>query len=207
MGSFFLVLTALGLGWLLYRSADSSKSTSKISLDPYVGIGDDVWLLGDSLAVGISKRLIQNAATDGIRLSVTARVGAQTLWGSIQAKGPAARDHSVWLVCLGANDAALPVPSSQFSKWVQSILQSAEGAGAQVVWLVAPNGGGLPGYDKVFEIVTNTASDLILPPKDLKFAKGGVHLTPDSYEKWADYVWQSVVSSRQVVFEQEAGDQ
>lgn len=198
MESALLVLAAIGIGWWLLRPGTSGGKPSKLSLDPYVGVGDSVWLLGDSLGVGISKHLLAMSKSDGVDVSVTNRVGASMFWGTIQAKSPMARGHNVWLVCLGANDAALPLPSPNLKNWVKTIRDQAEANGAQVVWIIAPNGGGLPSYDKAFKTIMDIVSDVILPPHGLKFAGDGVHLYPQAYEEWAEYIWKMATSSRQV---------
>lgn len=183
---------------MLRTTESSSTKPSTISLDPYVGLGDDVWLLGDSLATGIRSTLDSLSERDGIDFSNTARVGASTLWGSIQAQNPSAVGHTVWLVCLGANDAAMRVPNANFGKWVTTIRDSAIASGAHIVWLVPPNGGGLPGYSDVYKIVMDIVPDVILPPSGMTFADDGIHLTPDSYRKWAEHVWETATSMRDV---------
>jgi len=198
MGEALLVLLLVGAGYLALRSGSKpSKSTEPAALDPYIGEGDNVWLLGDSLATGIGPRLKKMAQDRRITLSQTARVGASTLWGTVQAQSPAAKGHTVWLVCLGANDAALPVPNANLEKWVDTIKRLAHSNGASIVWLVAPNGGGLPGYDRVFKTVMDVVPDVILPPQGLAFAPDGVHLFPSAYDEWAHDVWDKATSQRQ----------
>jgi len=197
MGSTLLVLLVIGAGWLLLRERDSTPSQPVLPLVPLVQKGDRVWLLGDSLAVGLTSRLRALANVKGVILSTTTKVGAATMWGSIQAQGPVAGDHDVWIVCLGANDAALPVPSTNFRKWVRTVLEQASARSADVVWLIPPDGGGLPGYAKVFEIVADEVPDTLQAPAGLHFAKDGVHLTPDGYQQWADAIWSAITSPRE----------
>lgn len=196
MGSTLLVLLALGtFSWLLLRGRDGSGEAESRP-KPLVVTGDSVWLLGDSLGVGIAPGLVERAGRIGAVVMSTTRVGAATLWGSVQAKGSAGNEKDLWLVVLGANDAATPTPSKSFRAWVRSIRDEANARNARLVWLIAPNGGGLPSYGEIFSTVVDEVNS-IEPPRDLEFAKDRVHLTATSYDAWAEHVWTALQTHRE----------
>lgn len=190
MGSAILLLLLLGAGWLVVRNSnDSDDSDVDPAAPAVISPGDTVWLLGDSLGVGLRKHLVRLATDHGCMLEATAKVGAPTRWGAKLAHAQA-KSFDVWLVVLGANDGGTRPDALRSA--VRAIRMAADASGARLVWLLPPNGGGLPRYDQVFSIVAAEAGDFVLPPKEVEFAPDGIHLTSTGYAQWARHVWDSL---------------
>lgn len=192
MGPALLVLLILGAGYLLVRSGDLSSEPPHEPMQPVIKPGDRVWLLGDSLAVGLSTPMRKLAQASDVDIEATVKVGAPLRWGVQRAQERVSADD-VWLVCLGANNGGSD--GELVRDRVRAIRALAQQQGVHVVWLLPPDGGGMAWYKTVFPAIASEAKDFVLPPKETEFAPDGIHLTPTGYRQWAAHVWSSLTVS------------
>jgi lysophospholipase L1-like esterase len=179
-----LALITVSVGWWLLKGKDAAKPPT------LVRAGDEVWLLGDSLAEGIWPTLSKLAQDHDVNLAGTTSRGVPISWARTATPPPQA--VATWLVCLGANDAAIPsVSAGNIRRDVRAILDRTE---AKVIWIMPPDGGGLPGLDVVTAAIRQEVPEenILEAPTGLTFAKDGVHLTPASYATWAEQLWRAL---------------
>lgn len=148
--------------------------------------------VGDSLAVGMSKRIHELASIDEVQLDYRAKVSTRvSYWAE---RLPDLGGVDVLLVVLGTNDAAGSAKS--FEAGMSSILQHASMTRTRVVWAMPTGDGVLPSYDEVVSSLEHAAaiggiSSLVDAPA-VGYAKDGVHLQPDAYRRWADRIWNAI---------------
>lgn len=189
MGHALLLLFILGAGYFLLREPDEAPAV--VDNSPQVTQGSRVWLLGDSLAVGLFEHLQSLADVYDVELDATTKVGAPTAWGADHAESRQEGDE-LWIVVLGANDAA---GLGDVSEHVEAIILAARRSRSRLVWAIAPDGGVLPRYEKVFGDIQSRWPYTIKPPSGLPMAPDGVHLTPDGYRQWARHIWDRLTRS------------
>jgi hypothetical protein len=130
-----VLLALLGVGaWYMFRT-ESRLPQQKSDEQPDVYKkailnGDHVLFVGDSLAIGLSPYLRKLAASSEVTLTEKVKSGAPIGWGMNQLVIPPLA--SVWLICLGANDAAAkPQRIGEKVKWIE---EQARNDGVAVQW-------------------------------------------------------------------------
>lgn len=186
-----MLFIALGAGWLWLRNSQTKgfRDTPDPPL-PLVGEGDNVWLLGDSMAVGLWNPLAALAKDSNVTLHVTAKLGAPTRWGLGKAQ-TVTTPLDLWLMCLGTNDVV--DNHDDAIQAAKSIHRTAIEKGASLVILVPPDGGALEGHNDYFDMLQRVGT-CILPPPNLQFASDNIHLTPNGYTDWAKHIWNTLLN-------------
>lgn len=162
--------------------------TGETSILPKVGT---LFVIGDSLAVGMRKRFEMLADADGVRLDYRAKGGTMTReWLN---RFPDLEAGDVLVCVLGTNDAA--GSGRHFHDAMVSILDRAESLGVPVVW-AEPTGRHFPGYTRVMLELERALLDeelFALVPAPLEgYASDRYHLTPAGYSAWADKIWSTL---------------
>ena len=154
------------------------------------GAGKRILLVGDSLAVGMSKPFLASAQAQGHVAQVNAKVsttmshwlGQGGLAGIVAAFQP-----DVVLVCLGTNDSKTNYTDAQLTEHVQRILATAGATGAKVGWILPPR---LPFPDRVGPIVRATGGPAFESATlDGLQQADGIHPSGAGFAKWNEAVW------------------
>jgi len=141
------------------------------------------------MAVGLSEYLRKLAKSETVDLDATAKVGAPTGWGRKRSE-EVGSIYDLWLVCLGTND--LKGNQEAALEHASAIKKLGDAKGAHVIFLVPPDGGALEGHEGFFDQQKAAVSSFVLPPADADFAPDRIHLTPQGYRQWAEWVWGSL---------------
>jgi lysophospholipase L1-like esterase len=154
-----------------------------------------VSVIGDSLAVGLGKRLLELAELDDVHVDFQAKVGSMTgFWVNNM---PDLTGVDVLVVVLGTNDAA--GSGKAFESSMTKILEHASLASVPVVW-VEPTGVHLPSYGLVSAslgeaLAEGNISAMVDKPTS-GYAKDNVHLSTAAYRLWADRIWDTLTNWR-----------
>jgi lysophospholipase L1-like esterase len=174
-------------------------ATRKSFLQP----GDRIWVLGDSLGVGLLHPLIENGKEAGIPVAGDPKGGTivrQWSQKSDLLAGPKAHGATVALVILGSNDANAndDYITKELAPNVQLLAGELKQAGMRVVWLIPGAPPGLPKSGKVNEIIESEGyadGFMILDPSDLPVSYqpyDGIHPTPAGYNALADWIFDKL---------------
>ncbi len=162
-----------------------------------------VGLIGDSLAVGLTKPLTELAARDGFSLYSDARGGTRIAqWSSIIANAPIDNEGlQLVIVVLGTNDAAMEDPTSERDQLDRLVRRLA--AATRVLWVEPPNAP-LPHVNEVRAMIRASqavaeARVIIMDSSTLQVPKAsdGIHMTASGYKQWADLIWKFARSYRE----------
>ena len=161
-----------------------------------------ILLIGDSLAVGMTKSFGSLAAAAGIPFAASAEVGTRAdQWTSRVVPLLAQHRPDLVMVSLGTNDSALADPARNLSA-MQLIVATVENAGADVLWIEPPT---LPQKYGASTLQESVVRDMIrglgvrtFDSSTLTIPRGGDHLhpTPAGYASWANAVWPYVVGPK-----------
>lgn len=158
---------------------------------PFVGPGDRVLLIGDSLGVGLSKPMAALAAASGNAFQGSGPVTGTRIdqWDGKLLDPELAFGPTVAVISLGTNDMKMLDPVKSQSGHVASLIQKLRDAGARVAWVLPPP---MPFPDKgVREMIAAAGPDLVVHAEVLDLPRAGdqIHMTPQGYQQFADAVW------------------
>lgn len=155
-----------------------------------------VFLVGDSLAVGLAPHLkalsaeakipFEALAKEGTRIDQWA--GSQVLRDKLQAFAP-----TLILVSLGTNDEYLGEGGAQRqAPYLQTLLQNLRAASPEVAWIGPPR---LPkaSSNGVVALIRSKVPDThYFPSENLDITRGpdGLHPTARGYAAWAGSIWR-----------------
>lgn len=159
--------------------------------------GQNILLIGDSLAVGLGKPLLELARRDGATLSPLGVGGTRIpTWARGTKLTDAMLDRrSLVLVSLGTNDAAGNDQSIEdLPKDIAALLDRLEARGARVIWIAPPDMPTLPRVGRVrlliFDAVQDHPNAEYMPATyDPPRTSDHIHPTPAGYNAWAVHIW------------------
>ena len=182
-----LALTA-GVGVVLVatRSDASDNALPSGSGAPALAAGERMFLVGDSLAVGLSAPMRQLCTASGVGFDAAAKQGTTVLaWASFDFP-PA----ETTLISLGTNDMKMFDPLSERPK-IDAMLARAKASSRRVVWLLPPP---MPFPDRgVIDMITEAATSAgveLLQAPDVQRGPDKIHPTAAGYAAWAGLIWQ-----------------
>lgn len=193
MNPWWIVAGGLALGAGAWAVAASSRK-------PTLGKGDRLWVIGDSLGVGLLPRLVKLGSAAGIEVGGNPKGGTMTFqWAKkFDLLDPilnAQAQHV--LVVLGTNDAAgnSTYVHEQFAGYVDALAKRLTDESLQVTWLMPGTSPGLP------QEKTDTVADIILARSHadgfavldtneapVQYVHADVHPTPAGYDTLAAWI-------------------
>jgi len=184
-------------------SEDTSNDCSEVLVLPSLERGAKVMLIGDSLAVGMSREFKRIAKIAGYVPVTHAKVGSSTRqWLKWIKDDLRIHKPKLVVVSLGTNDAAgyrmIERDPEMHRKLVDLILE----ADAFVVWIGPPSikETRVPKIEKVRKIIKE-AAPIYYPSEDLDIRlEDGIHTNAEGYSRWARSVWHQI-SSMMITFD------
>jgi len=154
-----------------------------------------IYLIGDSLAVGLKTPLAAIAASQNVPFGSTAKGGTamthwiKPSWWQYEKEF----NPTILLISLGTNDAYGFVDPNKVPEYIEQIKKLA--GNARIYWIMPPN-------VKMKNI--NAIRQKILQTEVENFASDqlninlpdGVHPSGQGYEKWAKEIWQALANLR-----------
>ena len=163
--------------------------------------GGRILLLGDSLAMGMTKRWRSLAKENGYEFSVEAKGGTRVdQWGPKVKSIVSSKKPDIMVVSLGTNDAGMSNPESQ-RNYVRTIVDVVTKSCVIIVWVLPPPlPESLRGRDKMIEIISNELSNkgIIFDSNQATSgrAKDGIHYSTQGYSDWTDSIWQELIQQK-----------
>ena len=182
----------LGLVFLSRRSGSGGNGSAS-SPTLAVGPGDRVLLIGDSLAVGLTKPMQALADAQGIVFRGHAEVGTRIDQWDGGARWDAALQGfspTVVVISLGTNDFKMFDPATQQAGHITGLLQKIRDLGARSAWIIPPT---MPFPDKgLRQAIADAGPDLALHAEqivNIPRAEDKIHYTPSGYTMFAQALW------------------
>ena len=187
-----VVVLALAASVLVTSKAASASKVPRSS----------VLLVGDSLAVGLTKPLGDLARAEDLGFHAEAIGGTRIDQWAPKVEGLIAKyQPSTLLVCLGTNDAFSTVTASK-RRDTQRLVDAARSKGIEVIWILPPT---LPPTqsgpfgvvrnqdDQVREFIAATGVPTI-DSRTFSFERSPdkIHATARGYRTWAELIWRSL---------------
>lgn len=172
------VAIATAGGLLLASKAFGRGSVRSTAQGPYA-------IIGDSLAVGLSKPLSvalgQTVSGWGVGGSIAA------MWtGQVEAVMVSNPPPKTVFVSLGTNDAVSPSARAYFADRISTIVQKIRAVGGTPVLLASP--AKLTHIHEMNAALAATGALVVQPPPSLQMQADGVHPTPLGYTEWAQAI-------------------
>ena len=167
------------------------------SVSPIMSKGQSLWVIGDSLGVGLLPRLVKLGEEAGITVGGNPKGGSMTFqWAKGSMLGPVQEAQvDAILVVLGTNDAAASSAYiyDEFPKYVDSLIAKLKPT--RVMWLVPGTSPGLEKTrtDAVANIIyeradVNGFGTLDTNQSGVKYVPKDVHPTPAGYDTLAKWI-------------------
>ena len=188
-------------GLLLIAGIGIAKSLTAKCV-PNIQAGSRVFLVGDSLGVGIGPYLKKLCTGIGADFAATTQISTTaSFWvGNDDFKSQiAAFQPTLTIVSLGTNDTAGNTPVDQLSTNIANLLAIIQATGSAVLWVLPPT---MPFPDRFSALVRAQGvpvfeSAQLDIPRDPNSSPPGVHPTIAGYAGWAGLIWQSATCSTQ----------
>jgi hypothetical protein len=178
-------------GLLLFAGYGIAKSLT--ACDPFIKPGARVFLIGDSLAVGLDRFLKKFCASKGIQYASDARSGtaafqwtrAYGLQGKLDTLKP-----TVVLISLGTNDTAGSLPMERHKKEIQKLISMIKSVGATPFWILPPK---LP-WKQTYSQLVRDEKIPVFESESINIPMGPdkIHPTGAGYAGWAGMIWQAL---------------
>lgn len=162
--------------------------------EPRIGLsGRRVLLVGDSLAVGLKRRMNERAGASGAMFFSDAE---QSTFLTVWSKHRFAQDldnykPDIVLVSLGTNDSG-GTSVEMVRRALSAMLSQAKSRGVRVYWIGLPS---LPSRlalaPSIRQVIRESGTPYYESEREPSFerAPDGVHCTPRGYSTWADGIW------------------
>ena len=178
-----------------HSSEDTSEDCSEVLVLPSLPKGSKVMLIGDSLAVGMSREFKRIAKIAGYVPITHTKVGSSTpQWLKWVNEDLRIHKPQLVVVSLGTNDAAgyrmVEKDPEMYRRLVDTVLE----ADAFVVWIGPPaiKLKRLPKIEEVRKIIKE-AVPIYYPSEDLALRlEDGIHTNAEGYARWARSVWRQM---------------
>lgn len=150
--------------------------------------GDRLFLLGDSLAVGLTAPLRQLAVASEVQFASRAKEGTTiAAWASADVA-----ENDVVLVSLGTNDMKLADPLLERPK-LDALLARLTKSSKRVIWLLPPP---MPFPDRgvlaMIDDASKVAKTALMPSLDVDRGPDKIHPTGRGYAAWAGFIWNLI---------------
>ena len=191
--------TPLILGGLLLIAGIGIAKSLTAKCVPNIQAGSRVFLVGDSLGVGIGPYLKKLCTGIGADFAATTQISTTTnFWvGNDDFKSQIASfQPTLTIVSLGTNDTAGNTPAEQLSTNIANLLAIIQATGSAVYWVLPPSP--LPFPDR-FSALVRAQGVPVFESGQLDIPRGpdNLHPTVAGYAGWAGVIWQSATCSTQ----------
>lgn len=179
-------------GILLFAGYGLARSLTSCS--PLVRPGSKLYLVGDSLAVGMDRYFRKLAASKGAGYDSSVKSGTAAFqWvapGSGLAAKLAAFSPDVVLVSLGTNDSYGNRTAEQHRASIQQLIAMIRSVGAEPFWILPPK---LP-WSQTYSNLVRDEGIQVFESEQIDIPQGPdkIHPTGAGYAGWAGLVWQSI---------------
>ncbi|MFA4971580.1 MAG: SGNH/GDSL hydrolase family protein [bacterium] len=190
--------TPLILGGLLLVAGIGIAKSLSARCVPNIKAGSRVFLVGDSLAVGLGPYVKKLCTSVGADFDAASQISTTTgFWvGNAEFKAQiAAFQPTIVLVSLGTNDTAGNTQAPQLSANIAAMIDIIRATGAIVYWILPPT---LPFADRFSALVRQTGVPVF---ESSRFAiprgPDNLHPTGLGYASWAGVIWQTATCSKE----------
>ena len=166
---------------------------------PWLRPEDRLWVIGDSLGVGLIPFMKSHGDNDNISVSGFAIGGTNIMQWSQKITPQAIQDANATavLIILGSNDAAAS-EDYVFKKaphYAHELVRSLQSQGIKVWWLAPGQTGALKYSEQIRSMLAGLSFSEGIeehePPDSIEYSPlDGVHPTPKGYKDLADWIWQ-----------------
>jgi hypothetical protein len=160
-----------------------------------VSKGDKLYLVGDSLAVGLNRHLRHFAGRSGIGYDSSTKSGTMTPYWTTAAFASrlATAKPNVVLVSLGTNDSASQRSDAKHRQSIQKLLQMISHVGAEAFWVLPPKLPTLP-RSKAFSALVRAENVPVFESAQIDIPMGpdSIHPTGAGYAGWAGLVFKAI---------------
>lgn len=172
---------------------DTADDCSDELLEPAIPRGENVLLVGDSLAVGMSKEFKVLAGKSGYVPYSHAVIGSTTSqWITWIKKDLERIEPKLVVVSLGTNDAAAFESVRRNPEMFKEFAKIVEETDAFLVW-IGPPAISRRKIDKIEDVrdLVKSAANIYYPSEDLSLRLGdGIHADATGYKQWITDVWE-----------------
>lgn len=177
-------------GVLLFAGYGFARSLTACT--PMVSAGQKLFLVGDSLAVGMNRHFRGLAQKAGVNYSSATKSGTATSYwttAGFAAQLQAAKPNLV-LVSLGTNDSAGSRSNATHSEAIRKLVAMIQAAGAEVFWILPPK---LPWKQSFSDLVRAEGIEAFdSSALEIPMGPDRIHPTGAGYAGWAGFVWKAI---------------
>lgn len=154
--------------------------------------GQRLYLVGDSLSVGMDKHFRSLASQAGVTYSSSTKSGTRTPQWTTATFQSALSSFSpnLVLISLGTNDSLSSLSPAQHTDAIRKLLALVRAAGAEALWILPPR---LP-WKETFSDLVRAEGAPVFESGEIEIPKApdGIHSTGAGYAGWAGLVWKSI---------------